>query len=130
MDWITDQVAIGNYIDAGRLMPGEVNAVLCLKPDCCDDDSTDFDILCVPLIDGRGNSLDELDDAVEFIREIVASGEKVLVHCHAGRSRSVVVVARYLMKYEGMTSLDTLKLISSKREVCITSGMDKWLTQS
>lgn len=64
-----------------------MNAILCLKPDCCNEDSVDFDILCIPLIDGSGNSEKDFDDAVDFIDSVVSCNEKIIVHCHAGRSR-------------------------------------------
>ena len=56
MDWITEQIAIGNFIDAQNVVVGEVNvnAILCLKPNCCDDDGEELDILCLPLADGAG----------------------------------------------------------------------------
>jgi len=35
MDWITENIAIGNFIDAENATKDEVDAILCLKPDCC-----------------------------------------------------------------------------------------------
>src|SRR5271169_3137767 len=49
------------------------------------DDVPDADLVAV------------LRRAIPFIRDGVARGERVLVHCHAGISRSVSVVAVYLM---------------------------------
>lgn len=40
-----------------------------------------------------------LEGALHFIEETSNRGEKVLVHCHAGRSRSVTVVMAYLIKF-------------------------------
>jgi len=128
MDWITDQLAIGNFLDAQSL-PGGVDAVLCLREDCCDG-RTDIDALCVPLIDGPGNSPGDIEDALDLIREVVTAGQRILVHCHAGRSRSVVVVARYLMRNRGLTVQAALDLIASRREICLSPGIEDLLTLS
>ncbi|CRI67812.1 hypothetical protein THIOKS1850012 [Thiocapsa sp. KS1] len=56
MDWITDQIAIGNFGDAVTL-PSDVDALLCMKSDCCDEGKEDVEVLCVPLVDGPGNDL-------------------------------------------------------------------------
>ena len=43
--------------------------------------------------------MQHLPGAFQFIEEARACGEKVLVHCHAGMSRSVTIILAYLMKY-------------------------------
>lgn len=127
MDWITDQIAIGNFLDAQSL-PEEISAVLCLLEDCCHD-RTDVDALCLPLIDGPGNDPTDIHDAINFIGEIVSAGERILVHCHAGRSRSVVVVARYLMQSRSLTAQAALDLIAVRRETYLSPGIDELLTR-
>ena len=126
MDWITDNIAIGNFIDAEKAS-GKVDAVLCLKPDCCSEDCTDYDVYALPLIDGPGNDKRFLDDAINFIDEVVSSGETILVHCHAGRSRSVCMVARYFMKKKGMTRVQALAKIEAKREIYLSPGIEELL---
>lgn len=127
MDWITPQIAIGNYLDAQNAKEEEVDAILCLKPNCCDETNDTFDIACVPLVDGAGNSRDDFDEAVEFIDAIVSEGDRILVHCHAGRSRSVSIVARYLMLKQGMTRDVALNLIKTKREIYLSPGIEEIL---
>jgi len=46
MDWITENIAIGNFIDAENATKDEVDAILCLKPDCCSDDHETIDVMC------------------------------------------------------------------------------------
>ena len=128
MDWITDQLAIGNFLDAQSL-PDGVDAVLCLKEDCCDG-RTDVDTLCLPLLDGPGNNPRDIEDAIDFIREVVDAGQRILVHCHAGRSRSAVVVARYLMRNRALTVQAALDLIASRREIYLSPGIEDLLTLS
>lgn len=45
------------------------------------------------------NMLQHLPEAFAFIENARISGERVLVHCHAGMSRSVTVILAYLMKF-------------------------------
>ena len=127
MDWITEQIAIGNYLDAESL-PAGIDAVLCLREDCCDG-RTDVDALCLPLLDGAGNAPQDINDALDFIHEVVTAGQRILVHCHAGRSRSVVVVARHLMRSRGLTVQAALELIASKREIYLSPGIEDLLTR-
>lgn len=56
-----------------------------------------------------------LDEAFHFINEARDSGAGVIVHCFAGLSRSVSVVAAYLMRFEGMSLESALTLIRNCR---------------
>ena len=124
MDWITERIAVGNYIDAME-HEKDVHAILCLRPECCDENNTNVDVLCIPLVDGPGNSTVNVTAALQFIHDVVSAGEKILVHCHAGRSRSVCVVAAYLMKFENCTRAQAMSRIQSKREVYLSDGIEE-----
>ena len=128
MDWITENIAIGNFVDARSLSPLGVAAVLCLKDDCCDERDDRFCVMSVPLVDGPGNNPRQLKEAIDFIDDILNEGERILVHCHAGRSRSVCVVARYLMSRRGMSRESSIALIESRREIYLSPGVDELLT--
>lgn len=56
-----------------------------------------------------------LTGAFQFIEEARACGEKVLVHCHAGRSRSVTIILAYLMKYYGHTLDSALEYVKQRK---------------
>ena len=70
MDWITKNIAIGNFVDAQNASE-EIDAILCLKENCCDEDNDIFNILCIPLLDGSGNDPRLFDDAIDFIDDVV-----------------------------------------------------------
>ena len=126
MDWITKQIAIGNFIDV-KNPPGNIDAILCLKDDCCKgrkDLREDLDLYCIPMVDGEGNSAKSILNAIKYIDDIVALGGKILAHCHAGRSRSVTIVARYLMVFCSMTASQALELIAQKREIYLSPGIE------
>ena len=123
MDWITDQIAIGNVNDA--FTPDlAVDFILCLKPDCCTDRS-DIDAVCIPLVDGSGNNHVLLKQALAELNQAVTDGLKVLVHCHAGRSRSVSVVARYLIESRSITAEEALAIIQEKRKIYLSPGIEE-----
>ncbi|KAI3469517.1 hypothetical protein Pfo_026180 [Paulownia fortunei] len=57
------------------------------------------------------------DECFAFIEEARATGGGVLVHCFAGRSRSVTVVVAYLMFKNGMSLSEALEYVKTKRPV-------------
>lgn len=68
------------------------------------------------------------DDCFDYIQEHRKKGCNVLVHCHAGISRSATIVIGYLMKYENMNLKTSLAFVLKKRP-CIypNSGFMKQL---
>jgi atypical dual specificity phosphatase len=67
--------------------------------------------LRIPTVDFRPPSLPDIERAVDFMRECVASGKQVYVHCKAGRGRSATVVLCWLIKQKGMTPEDGQALL-------------------
>ncbi len=66
----------------------------------------------IPVEDSfKVDMLPHLEGALQFIEETRTRGEKVLVHCHAGRSRSVTVVVAYLIKFYNYTLKEALKFV-------------------
>ncbi|KAF9605536.1 hypothetical protein IFM89_017555 [Coptis chinensis] len=55
------------------------------------------------------------DECFDFIDEAKMMGGGVLVHCFAGKSRSVTIVVAYLMKKRGMSLSQALQLVKNKR---------------
>jgi protein-tyrosine phosphatase len=66
----------------------------------------------------------QMDEAAEFIREQTEQGRNVYVHCRAGRGRSAMGIAGYLMKYgpngkgeNRMNISQTIRVIKEQREI-------------
>ena len=59
----------------------------------------------------------DLEDAARFIEQKIKNGEKVLVHCAKGVSRSASIVIYYLMTRFHMKFDDALAYVKSKRHV-------------
>jgi protein-tyrosine phosphatase len=73
-----------------------------------------------------------LDDATAFIASEIRFG-CVLVHCGAGRSRSVSVVVAYLCRYAGMSYSEALSLVKARRPGaapadCFKAAIERWLS--
>ena len=56
------------------------------------------------------------DKAFQFLDKVAASDGKVLVHCRAGRSRSVSIVVAWAMKSRGWTLARAWQAVSQARE--------------
>ena len=59
--------------------------------------------------------MQHLEVAFQFIEEARACGEKVLVHCHAGRSRSVTIVLAYLIKFFNYSLHSALEYVKQRK---------------
>ncbi len=58
-----------------------------------------------------------------FHTEHVAQGNKVYVHCKAGRGRSTTLLLCYLIKEHNMTVEDAWAMVLEKRpQVCLATG--------
>lgn len=133
MDWITDDVAIGNYLDAhdrDLLMREKVNAVLGLTDALRGILPAELNLKAieiVPLEDAAGNDPRMFRRALDTLDRLIHEAKPVLVHCHAGRSRSAVVVAGYLMRAFGIDACQALALVAAKRDVAVTAGLERLL---
>ncbi len=81
------------------------------------------DWVCTSLVDGHGNDVAAFRKLVQDLIDMVDGSPPVLVHCHAGRSRSVTVVAGYLVKTRGWSPQAAYDFIASKRETAVQEGL-------
>lgn len=57
----------------------------------------------------------QLHQAANFIHDSLTKGKKVYVHCRAGKGRSAMAVAAYLIKYKGKTAEEAAQIIKASR---------------
>ncbi len=122
MNWITKNIAIGNYLDAKNvqlLKEEKIKAILSLDGSTEISNTSDLGVKKIEtyrLIDGAGNDLRIFQRAVDELERLVEKYKKVLVHCHAGKSRSVVITAGYLMKVKHLEADEALAKVTALRK--------------
>ena len=133
MDKITNDIWIGSSADANdldALRREGIHSILCLdgcqreiKPDKLGVDQIEV----AELVDGRGNRPELFLRAVRLLKELSTKHPPVLVHCHAGQSRSAAVVCKFFMKEEGASLGQAMKRITANRKVSIVAGLQEAL---
>lgn len=119
MDQIVDNLYIGTIADAGngsRLREYGVSEVVSLTHSS-PDAGIQSCVKCtsIPMMDGPRNDRKAFDQAVTATLEKVKDGERVLVHCSAGSSRSVAVVATVIALLEDCDIDQAFQLVSEQR---------------
>jgi Dual specificity phosphatase, catalytic domain len=133
VDWITDAIAIGNYLesqDVELLRRESIQSVLCLDGTLegrLPGDMGLREIECHRLEDGPGNDPRLFRLALAALGRLVEQAPPVLVQCHAGRSRSAIVVAGHLMRSLGIEPENGLALVAARREIVVTAGLEQLL---
>jgi hypothetical protein len=129
---VTPNLFVGpQYRERGKrlLQARGINACVNMRIEC-DDAAMGLDLehyLHLPTIDDDAPSLEHFERGVGFIREVLASGGKVYIHCGAGVGRAPSMAAAYLMA-EGHTLDDALALIRKPRPfIAITPPQMKQL---
>ena len=76
-----------------------------------------FKYLNLNILDSdKTNIKQHFEKSNEFIDEAMKNNGNVLVHCHAGMSRSSTILIAYLIKSQKMNFEKALELLKSKRE--------------
>mgnify|MGYP001167392186 CR=1 FL=1 len=67
-----------------------------------------------PILDGPDPGNEWLNEAIATLERFRANKWNTYIHCQAGVSRSVFVTAALLVKEQGLTPYEAVKLINSK----------------
>jgi len=86
--------------DAAWLREQGVTAIVSLTESAPELD--DIEVMHVPVPDMTSPTLDQVQEAVDYMNRIVGAGGSVVAHCGAGMGRTGTVLAAYLVRH-GMT---------------------------
>ena len=84
-------------------------------------DDTDIDYLHLRTEDFGAPTLEEMEEAVNFIDKEIQRGRPVLVHCAAGKGRTGAVLAAYMMKKQNLTAKHAIERMRIKRPGSVQS---------
>jgi atypical dual specificity phosphatase len=102
MSEIIDNLYLGDKYDAESMIPEKekwnVKIITCAQ----ELGYMDCDYFISLYDDENNNIMASLDEGADIIENNLKKGNRVLVHCMAGVSRSATVITYYLMKYKKM----------------------------
>lgn len=137
-DWLTDELALGGCFapeTVSELHAQGIRAIVDLRAEDCDSDAAlraaGIDLLHLPTPDLEPATREDLEVGVAFVRDRIANGEKVLIHCQHGIGRSALLALCVLVD-QGWRPLDALAHAKEKREAVSPSlaqyeGWRAWL---
>ncbi len=117
-DFIEDDIYLGN-IFASHDNQLIVSHFICLTQKI-DYKEYAIEYIHLPIDDDRNAGILPLcEQAYDYINEIRAKGDKVLIYCFAGKSRSATIVIYYFMKKYNMDFETAHSFVKEKRP-CIS----------
>ena len=109
--------SIGSASNLKELQNCKITHIVCCARGIKNFFPNNFKYLNLDLLDSETVDIKKyFEESGKFINEAIKNNGNVLVHCHAGVSRSSTILIAYVMKYQGMKFDKVLELLRSKRE--------------
>eukprot|EP00899_Mesostigma_viride_P022967 jgi/Mesvir1/3855/Mv19819-RA.1 len=110
--------SIGSYYNRAALRQLSITHILSVMVDVPKDAPEGIVTKNIPVTDAVTTDIaSKFLDSYRFISAAIEQGGTVLVHCFAGRSRSVTVVISYLMAAHDMSLDEALAIVTKARPV-------------
>jgi len=95
-----------------------VTALLNVSHSCPNHFEKDFLYKCIPVQDSNVEDISVyFDDAIQFIDQVKANNGRVLVHCHAGISRSATICMAYIMSNMKLRMEEAYYFVKNRRSI-------------
>jgi protein-tyrosine phosphatase len=121
VSWVDEDLAVGGVVprrDIPKLRRLGVRAIVDCREEAEDDQATlaanNIAYLRLPTPDAHELSQDSLQRGVAWVREKLAGGGKVYIHCHHGVGRAPLLASCVLVA-DGLSAQDALRLVKSRR---------------
>jgi protein-tyrosine phosphatase len=121
LSWVTDDLAVGGAVHTRhipRLKAMGIQAVVDCREEATDDEvalaRNGIDFLRLPTPDAHTLAQADLDRGVSWVKERLARGEKVYVHCSHGVGRGPLLAACFLVS-EGYSPVNALQIVRTRR---------------
>lgn len=116
MTKVLDRLFLGCFRNAERLIednPRGITHVVNCTTELLTLPRRQFHIIQMDQLDGADWNVQKVYAAIRWMHQAIEGGKKVLVHCHAGISRSPVMTAAYLYTcgFDFDRALDQIKLL-------------------
>src|SRR5208337_684085 len=109
MSQISHRLFVGGYASAAALAkdnPAKITAVLCVHQVMDYDKNPSIVYVQAPFHDGEAIPPRQFVKCLGWLKFMYETGHTILIHCAAGISRSVAILAAF-MHYEGIADFDT-----------------------
>jgi dual specificity phosphatase 12 len=126
--WLGDITASENIEALNKHKISHILTILDYQPTHIDKNRT---YLYIHADDFQSTDLltNEFEKCFQFIDKAIEEGHQVLIHCHAGVSRSSTIAAMYLMRKYSLTRDQALERLINKRRYWIVMPNDGFLRQ-
>ncbi|MCT9098257.1 dual specificity protein phosphatase [Haloarchaeobius sp. HME9146] len=120
MDEVSDDLFVSGIeaaSDRAQLQANDITAVVSVTHESPDGDiPSGLDHRHLPMMDGPRNDREAFEQAVTEAIELLQAGERVLVHCSWGSSRSAAVAATAMALHRGRDIGDAFETVAAGRK--------------